>query len=225
MKEKITGIILGTIKHNDRHNITGIYTRERGRMSLLTPAGTTKKSRQTAARVLPLSIVEAQVNMSALSELRIPTSIMPVNIWRTLYNDPIKMSVVIFLTEFLHRLLRDAPADIPLWDFIARSVELFDMTDQPQTIANFHISFLIGLMHKTGISPELTEESDGLEYDVHAGRTVLAHINHARELGFKLNGQMRSEILDEILRYYECHFPGCSNLKSLDVLKQIFIST
>ncbi|MDE6649441.1 MAG: recombination protein O N-terminal domain-containing protein [Muribaculaceae bacterium] len=225
MKEKITGIILGTVRHNDRHNITGIYTRERGRMSLLTPAGSTKKSRQTSARILPLNIVETQVNMSACSELRIPTSVTPVKVWRTLYNNPIKMCVVMFLTEFLHRLLRDAPADIPLWDFIARSMDLFDSADQPQVIANFHISFLVGLMHKTGINPEMAEESDGREYDVHTGRTVLTLINHARDTGFKLNGQMRSEILDEILRYYECHFPGCSNLKSLDVLKQVFIST
>lgn len=39
MKERITGIVLSSIRHSDRYNVTNVYTLEKGRLALLTPAG------------------------------------------------------------------------------------------------------------------------------------------------------------------------------------------
>ena len=50
----------------------------------------------------------------------------------------------------------------------------------------------------------------------------LGRISYANCHRFRFNGRERSEILDDILRYYGCHFPGCDRLKSLDILKEIF---
>ncbi len=245
MKEKITCIVLGTVKHNDRHNVTSVYTRERGRLALLTPAAATKKSRQTTARLLPLSVVEAQVSLSATRELHIPSTILPIKVWRTLYYDPAKTTVVMFLSEFLNRLLRDAPAEERLWDFIANSISFFDATNHSASIANFHISFLVGMAHMMGIQPDLSDYTDGMEFDMKAGKTVLpfslqsnrtyridaqrtaflptlTRINYANAHRFRLNGHERSELLDGILKYFGCHFPGSDNLKSLEILKEIY---
>lgn len=245
MKEKISCIVLGTVRHNDRHNVTSIYTRERGRLALLTPAGSTKKSRQTSARLLPLSVVEAQVNLSATRELHIPASIVPINVWRTLYSNPMKSTVVMFLSEFLNRLLRDAPAEERLWDFIANSIAFFDATNDSASIANFHISFLVGMTHMMGIQPDLSDYSGGMEFDMKAGKTVLPfslqsnsgyridalqtaflptliRINYANARRFRFNGHERSQLLDGLLRYFGCHFPGSDHLKSLEILKEIF---
>ncbi len=247
MKEKITGIVLGTVKHSDRHNVTGIYTRERGRMAFLTPAGTTPKSRQTASCFQPLSIVEAQVSIDPTRELHVPTAVSRVEVWRTMYYEPIKMTIAMFLSEFLGRLLRDSPSEPSLWDFIKQSVSLLDTIDDDTSIANFHIAFLVGLMRMTGIYPDLSEYTDGMEFDMKSGRMILpfslqggarsvridaerarvipilVRINYANSRRFHFKGRERSEILDEILRYFGCHFPGCDHLKSLEILKEIFI--
>ncbi|MDE6380208.1 MAG: DNA repair protein RecO C-terminal domain-containing protein [Muribaculaceae bacterium] len=246
MKEKITGIVLATVRHSDRHNVTGIYTRERGRIAFLTPAGSSRQSRQTAACFQPLSIIEAQVSINPTRELHIPSTVARGEIWRTIYYEPMKMTIVMFLSEFLNRLLHDSPAEPTLWDFIMQSIRLLDATDDETSIANFHIAFLIGLMRLTGIYPDLEGYAEGMEFDMKSGRMALPfslqggtrglridaerskalptlmRINYANSRRFRLNGHERSEILDNILRYYGCHFPGSDRLKSLEILKELF---
>lgn len=246
MKEKITGIVLGTVRHSDRHNVTGIYTRERGRLAFLTPAGTSRQSRQTASCFQPLSIIEAQVSISPTRDLHIPSAVTRSEIWRSIYYEPMKMTVAMFLSEFLNRLLRDSPAEPSLWDFIMQSVRLLDATDDITATANFHITFLVGMMRMTGIFPDLSGYTEGMEFDMKSGRMVLpyslmggrsgqridaersafvpklARINYVNSHRFRLSGRERSEILDCILHYYGCHFPGCDRLKSLEILKEVF---
>ena len=156
------------------------------------------------------------------------------------------MTVAMFLSEFLNRLLRDAPTEPSLWDFIMQSIALLDTIDDDTAIANFHIAFLIGLMRLTGIFPDLSGYSEGMEFDMKSGRMVLPfslpgggrgmrvdanramflpkllRMNYANSRYFRFKGRDRSDILDVILRYYGCHFPGCDHLKSLDILKELF---
>ena len=245
MKENITGIVLGTIKHSDRHNVTSIYTREHGRMAFLTPAGASKSSRQTNARLLPMSIIEAQANISSTHDIHKLSSIVPINVWKTIYYDPLKSTVILFITEFLTRLLREAPAETRLWDFIAQSISVFDATENSTATANFHITFLVSMSYMMGIQPDLSDYREGMEFDMKSGVMVypfnailpnsiridalrsrflptLTRINYANAKYFQFTGKERSEIIGCILKYYGLHFPGSDNLKSLDILKEIF---
>lgn len=150
-----------------------------------------------------------------------------------------------FLSEFLQRLLRDSPPEPLLWDFIIDSISLFDSLTDNVAIANFHITFLVSLMPMMGIQPDLDGYSKGMEFDMKAGTMVLpfslqrerglrvdadksaflpilSRINYANSRCFKFKGCERSELIDLILKYYGCHFPGCDHLKSLDILREIF---
>lgn len=245
MKESIKGIVLGTIKHSDRHNVTNIFTRERGRMAFLTPVGASPRGRRSASRLMPLSIVELQANISATRDLNIPSAICPIALWRTIYFNPFKSSVALFLSEFLTKLLREAPAEPSLWDYIYNTLQLYDSYSDSTSIANFHITFLINLMPMMGIQPDLDNYTEGMEFDMKAGTMVfpfslqsnkgiridatkssylptISRINFANAAKFHFNGNQRAELLDLILKYYGCHFPGCDNLKSLDIMREIF---
>ncbi len=245
MKENITGIVLGTVKHSDKHNVTNIYTRERGRIAFLTPAGSSKSSRQTMARLQPFSIIEAQAKISTTRDIHNLYSIAPMKVWRSIYYEPLKSTIVLFLSEFLTRLLHDAPQEPRLWDFIANSISVLDATIDRSLTANFHITFLISMSYMMGIQPDLSGYQEGMEFDMKAGIMVypfnvvspsslridaghsaflptLARINYANARYFRFSGKDRSELIDSILKYYGLHFPGCDNLKSLDILKEIF---
>lgn len=245
MKKKITGIALGSIRHSDRYNVTNVYTLEKGRMALLTPAGSGKGGRQTASRLQPLSVFEAQVTISSTHELCIPSGITPCRVWRNLYFQPEKATVAFFIAEFLSRLLRDAPSEPNVWRYITESIEYFDTIDDKTATANFHIAFLIGMTHFMGIHPDLSGFTPGMEFDMQAGEMTLPflsmkpgrvrldakksafmpkldRINYANSRHFRFSGKERSELLDLILQYYGCHFPGSDNLKSPEVLKEVF---
>lgn len=245
MKEKISGIVIGIVRHSDRHNVVTVFTRERGRMAFLAPAGAGRSARVSSARLQLLSVFEAQVNVSAARELQFPSSFSLIKVWRTLYFDPMKSVVVMFLSEFLLRFLRDAPPEPILWDFIAGALELFDRSDNPAFCANFHIAFLISLLHFAGIAPDLTDFSPGMEFDMQSGIMVmpwsatthrgklidadrsrliplLSRMNLRNASRFRFSGRERSEILDRLLSYYGTHFPGTDTLRSPSILRDLF---
>ncbi len=51
---------------------------------------------------------------------------------------------------------------------------------------------------------------------------TLMRINFANARFFRFSGKERSELIDHILKYYGLHFPGSDNLKSLEIMKEIF---
>lgn len=245
MKEKITGIVLGSIRHSDRFNVTNVFTLENGQLTLLTSAGNGKSSRQASSRLQPLSMIEAQVSRSAAHEMGIASGIHFLRVWRSIYYEPEKAGIAFFLSEFLMRLLRDAPAEANVWKYITESIEYFDSLTDKRTTANFHITFLLGMTRLMGIQPDLSGYTEGMEFDMQAGTMTLPfpggsfrkeridtarsrfipkleRMNYSNSRHFHFSGKERSELLDLILKYYGCHFPGCDRLKSLEILKEIY---
>jgi len=238
--EKIKGIVIDTVKHNDRHNVVTLFTRTRGRMAFLSPVGSGKSGRMRNARLLPLSVVEADVNIRQNRELQLLGTVTPVEVWRDIYFNPIKSSITLFLSEFLNRYLRDSSPDSTTWEFIVASIRALDTTTDG--LANFHIWFLIRFLDIAGIAPDMTEYENGDCFDMHAGTPVaddrhnrdtltpaetslmvlLLRISLANMRRYRFSGAERSRLLAHILRYYAIHFPGLSGLKSPDILSEVF---
>lgn len=238
--EKIQGIVVDIVKHNDRHNVVTLFTRSRGRMAFLSAAGSGKSGRQRNARLLPLSVVEADVNIRSSRELQILGAVAPLEVWRNIYFNPVKTSLTLFLSEFLNRYLRDASPDATAWDFIVSSMKALDLIDRG--LANFHIWFLIRFMDIAGISPDMEGYEKGDCFDMRAGipvadqwlhrdilnpeqtsvMSLLLRISLANMHRYRFSGEDRRRLLDLILRYYAIHFPGLSSLKSPDILSEVF---
>lgn len=240
MIEKITGIVLDTVRHNDRHNVVTLYTRTRGRMAFLSPVGKGKNGRMRNARLMPLSIIEADVNIRGDRELQMLGSVTPTVVWHDLYFNPVKSAIVLFLSEFLNRYLRESSPDTGCWDFIAGSIRMFD--EARRGLPNFHLWFLVRFMNIAGIAPDLENYERGDSFDMRAGIPVAGQAFHQDVLNpaetrmlmtlsritlanmhlFRFSGNDRRLVLDRLLRYYAIHFPGLSGLKSPDILSEVF---
>ncbi len=238
--ERIEGIVIDTVKHNDRHNVVTLFTRTRGRMAFLSPVGTSKQGRMRNARLLPLSVIETQVNIRQNRELHNLGAITPVEIWREIYFNPVKSSLTIFLSEFLNRYFRDASPEPTAWDFIIASIRALD--NLTEGVANFHIWFLIRFLDIAGITPDLSDYEVGDRFDMRNGNLIagmamhrdvltsaetavlmkLSRITLANLRAYRFRGPERRLLLDRILRYYAIHFPGLSSLKSPDILSELF---
>ncbi|MDE6077785.1 MAG: recombination protein O N-terminal domain-containing protein [Muribaculaceae bacterium] len=239
MTEKITGIILDITRHSDRLSIVTLFTRTRGRISFLSPAGTGKAGRLRQARLQPLAVIEADINFKTTSELQRLGNFSLHEIWNEIYFDPMKRLVALFLADFLNRLLRASMPDELMWDYIRDSLRLLDR--MTTGVADFHIAFLSSLLTFAGIQPDGRDYRQGCVFDMQAGvftsrvpshsdylygeearfAALLSRINFTNVRALRLNGRLRSEILDKLLRYYAIHFPGASNLRSLDVIHDI----
>lgn len=237
---RVTGLTLGTVRHSDRFNITSLYTRSHGRISLLTPAGGGRSARMTASRLQPLSLVEADVNFVAGRSIFSFRNLSLPEVRSSLYFDPVKSSLTMFMAEFLGRFLRDANPEPALFDWIAATVSLLDSL--PGHMANFHIAFLMELLGPAGIMPDVATYFPDYGFDMRSGvfapfpssRSVWVPADKAAFIPlfsrmtlrncsrFRLSGERRREILQLLLKYYSTHFPGLDNLKSPDILTEIF---
>lgn len=240
MLTKLTGIVIDCIKHSDRHNVLTLYTRTHGRMAFLSPAGSGRQARRRNALLLPLSVIETEVNMKANRELQILGQFSPAEIWHDIYFHPVKSSLSLFISEFLNRYLRDSSPDPATWDFIHASIRALD--DIEKGIANFHIWFLIRFLEFAGISPDLSDLEQGDWFDMRTGTAVadrpshqafltpeettllplLSRITLANLHRYRFNGANRRLLLQRLLQYYAIHFPGLSNLRSPAILAEVF---
>ena len=243
MIEKIEGIVLDIVKHSDRHNVVTLYTRSRGRMAFLSTASKGKVGKMKNSRIMPLACISADINLKGNRDLHLLPSVAPICVWRTLYFDPVKSSLVFFLSEFLNNLLRHSQADTNLWDFIRDSLFRLDETPSDK-LANFHIAFLVRLLPLVGINPPVSDYRNGDFFNMEKAEfisnpisrnapnllnqydsstlPVLSRINFENNHLFRFSRQNRQRTLSLLLRYYSLHLPVSSNLKTLEILHSLF---
>ena len=240
MAEKITGIVLNVRKYNDRNCIVSLYTKERGRLSFISPTGTGKASNLRRARLQLLSVVSTDLNFKESSELQRLGSLSSPEIWTDIYFNPTKRALSLFLSEFLYKLLSASMPDVPLYDYLVNSFRLLDT--MKNGIADFHIPFLVSLLSFAGIQPDVSGYRPGRVFEFASGSFVpeniakgpvllgeeaeavplISRVNFLNMKRLRLNSISRRRILYGLLNYYSYHFPGLGSLKSPEVLREIF---
>lgn len=240
MQQKIRGIVLQTVRHNDRHNIVTLYTESHGRVAFLSPASSGKAGRLRNAMLSPLAVVEADVRFSATRDLQYLGSVSTPEAWRNLYFDPDKISMTFFLTDLLTALLRTAPPDKSLFTFLRNAVAMLDALRRG--VANFHICFLLRLLPFMGIGPDYESYRPGTVFNMREGtfddRTpdhhdylpvaesalipLFSRMTFDNLHAFQLSVGDRRRILTILMRYYSLHLPVPSRLKSLEILTELY---
>lgn len=239
MIEKYEGIVIDVRKHSDRHEVVTLFTRNRGRVAFIAPASGGKSGRARHARLMPLSVIEGDVNFKPTSELQRLGQFSPSRVWTDIYFHPVKRMIAIFLSEFLNRLLRASMPDAALYDYIVESLTLLDRMERG--VADFHIVFMASLLPFMGIQPDYTVYRKGMIFDLQAGvftnsaphhrdyavgdaarwAALLCRINFSNVRALRLTGSLRYDLLEGMLHYYGIHFPGAANLKSLEILHEL----
>lgn len=240
MTEQFIGIVTDIVRHNDSNDIVTLYTRTRGRICFVSPVSTGKSGRLRKARIRPLSVIEGTANFRENKDIQRLGKISLAEVWHDIYFDPYKSAVALFLTDFLNRYFRNASPDEPAFDFLLNSLRILDsgMADT----GNFHITFLINFFPYAGISPDMSSFKAGDYFDLQGGSTIdhrpshsnylsasdtiflrkLLRINFSNSRFFKFSRKDRGEILAKLLKYYSIFFPGVENIRSLDVLMELF---
>jgi DNA repair protein RecO (recombination protein O) len=240
MIEKTRGIILNQIKYTDSGIIARLYTRKFGRQSFLIRGMRSRKSGKHNILFQPMYILDLEVSYKESREMNVmkefSVSYSPYDI----YSDIKKSSVAIFLGEVLTSVLREESSHEEMFDYIEKSIIYFDRCREGY--ANFHIAFLAGLSSFLGFEPGTRENANDSFFDMSNGTFVPippVHGNYANpdvsnilaqvflasydNIGnITLNGVLRNEVLDTMLRYYSLHLSGLKKINSLEVLKEVF---
>ena len=241
MFQKLTGIVLHTLKYNDASNIIDIYTREGGRMSFLVKIPRSRKSGVRSVLFQPLALVGLEADVrptSSLHRIREAKSLHP---FVSLPYHPYKSSIAMFLAEFLYRALKEEAPNEPLFAYLQHSIRWLDECGE-RPFANFHLVFLMRLSRFLGLYPNVDDYIEGCYFDMlnacftpllpkggtflkpdEAGRIrLLLRMNYDTMHLFAMSRADRNRCLTVINDYYRLHLPDFPVLKSLDVLKELF---
>ena len=240
MLKKYTGVVLHTLKYNDKSNITHIFTEEEGRKTFLFPLHHSRKSVMKSVFFQPLSLVEFEAEVRPQAEIYPVREVKLTYVFRSLPYNPYKSAIALFLSEFLFRALKEEGENVPLFAYLTYSVRWLDVCNVG--FSNFHLVFLMRLSRFLGLYPNVEHYADGCFFDLLNACFVAsqpfhgsflkadeaAHIEKLMRMNyetmhlFAMSHRERNRCLDIILEYYRLHLPGFYEMNSLDVLKELF---
>ncbi len=240
MLYKTRGIVLHTLAYNDKYSIIYMYTEAFGRSTYLVTRNRGKKSMVTKALFMPLASLEMEVehlNNRDMNRVREARLCYPIT---ELFCNPIKNMLALFLSEVLFRVVRERESDPRLFTYLYDSIHLLELADKG--IANFHIVFLLKLLHYLGIFPNEESYVMNSYFDMMNGVFVGSHPSHDYYLNkeesfvfvkllkmnfenmslYAFSRQERVNVINHILDYYRLHLPEFPEIKSLSVMQSLF---
>lgn len=240
MEVKTKAIVLRTVKYGESRLIVDLLTEKVGRLSFGCNISRSGKGKIKKQLFQPLTILDVSfdyrenIQLQRFYDLRIavPFVSIPFN--------SVKLSITLFLAEFLGYSTRDERDNIPLYDFVEKSLLWLDGSQQ--AYANFHLVFMMHLTLFIGFYPNLEGYREGSWFDLRDGSFSLVCPHHPDYLYpaessrictlmrmsydnmrfFRMNRAERNRCVEVILYYYRLHVPDFPELKSLDVLRELF---
>ena len=209
-------IVLHTTKFGENSIVVHTLSKEYGRRSFLI-RGVGKKAVMTL--MLPLTVLEAEIvqtNKSTLYTARKLTAKYPLmGIRSNIY----KNSMTLFMSEVLYRTLKDGANEEGLFEWCERSILLLDAIESD--FSNFHLRFLLEFAVALGFSPQARDLMPFVG-DHYPLVERLMKEDFADVMLIPMNGLLRNEIAESILRYLEFHTESAINIASLKVLRELF---
>ena len=210
-------IVLHTTKFGENSLVVHTLSREYGRRSFLVK-GAGKKSMMSL--FLPLNMLEADIIETNKSTLFTARNLIARHPLLGIRSNMFKNSMTMFMSEVLYRVVKDGASEQGLFEWCERNILMLDAIQTD--FSNFHIRFLLELAVALGFSPEAQDLMPfvGDHYPV---VEKFMSLPFAESMLIPLNGPVRNEIAEEILRYIEFHTESAVNVNSLKVLRELFV--
>jgi len=222
--------------------IIDTFTESHGRMSFMASVSRSGKSGGFAFWAL-LSQLEFEADIRKQGKLPKPKDTRFHFNYSDLPYNPLKSSIAMFIGEFLNAALKGESQNVPLYKYIETSLRWLDMAHSVEEngIANFHLVLLMHLTRFLGIYPNLDNHHNRY-FDLLAGEycdrqpahshflrpdeactlPLLFRMDYSTMHVYRFNRQQRQRCLEVLIEYYRIHIPQFPQLKSLEVLKELF---
>ena len=215
MTKAVELIVLHTTKFGENSIVVHTLSREYGRRSFLVRGA----GKRLMSLFLPLNILEAEIVESSKSTLYTARNLTARHPLMGIRSNLFKNSMTMFMSEVLYRVVKDGSNEDGLYDWCVRNIMLLDAVQTD--FSNFHLRFLLELTVALGFSPE-ARDLQPFVGDHYPLVDCLMRGSFAETMLIPMNGQVRNEIAEEVLRYIEFHTESSVNVNSLKVLRDLF---
>ncbi len=221
---KTRGISLHFIKYGERSIIARIFTEKFGMQSYIVNSIRSSKARTRIALFQPLSLLDLVVYHNKKKDIHRISEIKFLENHHSIPFNMHKISIALFITEFLGKIFREEGQNQPMFDFLINSIRYFE--GQEKDFGSFHLVFLLKLSAYMGIKPR-SAESVALEINssMVLDKTKLDKFDRLLNAGYgntdKMSVEIRNQFLDTILNFYMYHFDYIGECKSVQVLREV----
>ncbi len=240
MFHKTEGVVLSAAKYNDRFSIAQVFTSDFGRTAYLVPITKSKKRKINHALFFPLSVIDMEVEHFPLRDIHRLKDVQRQFPLYSINVNVVKLSITFFLSEFLTRVLQETNENRVIFSFIRDSIATLE--EQEKGLANFHLVFMFKLTQFLGIAPNLDNYNKGAYFDLQNGfysqgkplhnhhltlqqsnyLDIFKQINYQNMHLYKLSQGDRNKIINYMLDYYRMHVYNFPEIKSLEVLRDMY---
>ena len=240
MLTKTQAIVLHSLKYGETRLIVDMFTRSQGRQSFIVSIPKSVKGKIKKQLFQPLTLLEIESDLRSKLQLQKLSDVRLASPFSSIPFDPNKLSISLFIAEFLYYALRSEQHNEPLFDYIVNSIQWLDA--QTDRFANFHLVFLMRLSRFLGFYPNLEHYQSGDYFDLRESVFLSAppvhrdflHPQEAEKIQlmmrmdfptmhlFRMSHQERNRLLEVSLIYYRLHLPDFPELKSVSVLQELY---
>ncbi|MBK6729514.1 MAG: DNA repair protein RecO [Bacteroidetes bacterium] len=237
MLHKTTGIVLKTNKYSETSVITKVYTEKFGLQTYIINGVRTTKSKGKYAlyqhgNILDMVVYHKETgNMFHISEVRMET------VYNQIPFDTVKGTLLLFCIELLLKTIKEEESNANLFQFLHHAFIYLDETTN--SVANFHIIFLLQLSKYIGFYPDNTKGKffnldEGVFTDLQISQYNYMHaecanalrnlldINFQKASSIHLSTTLRKELLHALLLYYSLHIEYFGEMHSPAILEEVF---
>ena len=232
-------IVLHTIKHSDSGVVVQCYSDTKGR----TACYFYPKSKQSKSSVtFPLNILDVVLHSKRGGEGTMPLikeadTVFPLTDIQT---DIRKNAIALYMCELILRSVRESEPDPGLFAFLTNSVLI--LNEIKEGCENFHLHFTVNLCKLLGYMPQDNYSAERKHFNFTQAQFVekyneafcfapdeslLLHTILSTPLKdiptVKCSGELRNRFLTKVLEYFSFHSALKTELKSLGVLRELFI--
>ncbi|WP_422360671.1 DNA repair protein RecO [Reichenbachiella sp.] len=229
MLHKTRGIVLNYIKYRETSIIARIYTESFGIQSYIINSVRSKKSKKGLALLQPLTVLDMVVyfkNQKSDGLQRI-SEYKPAHNFTSIPFDVKKSAIALFVTELLTKVLKEEDDQGQVFEFLYQFILVLD--ERNEGYGSLHLYLMVQLTHYIGfgIHNKKELENDGLLHELSTSydeiyEAVLLLNKGSLSDKFGIRNSLRKDMLNYMIEYYKLHVEGFKELKSLDVLTQIF---
>lgn len=242
MTHKTKGIVLRSIKYGETSLVVTIFTEMFGVQTyMVNGVRTSQKSSSKANHFQPTAILDMVVYHSDNKSMQRIKEFSWSGLYTNLLSDVIKNSIAVYMAELIHKCLKQPEANSHLFNFCEESFLQLDKADKIVS-ANFALFFTLHLTHFFGFRMTDNFSQENIFLDLQEGNFIdhqpshphfiegtyaeltaqLLKVMQPAELEeFRLNHEIRRELLVRYLEYYALHISDFGQMKTLMVLHEV----
>ena len=242
MTHKTKGIVLRSIKYGETSLVVTIFTEMFGIQTyMVNGVRSSKKSSAKANHFQPTAILDLIVYHNDSRSMQRIKEFSWAVLYTNLLNNVIKNSIASYMAELIQKCLKQPEANTDLFIFCEESFLQLDKADKI-VAANFALFFTLHLAHFFGFRMTDNFSLKNLILDLQEGNYIdhqpthpyfidgkyaeltaqLLKVMQPYELEeFKLNQEIRRDLLLRYLEYYALHIQDFGQMKTLMVLHEV----